>query len=78
MYTIYKIYLQYHILVVAQSMLVNSIQQLQIQVSMVETLHHISEHKGQYCHKLVTLTVQLLLVLLRPMHRSNIVTYTYY
>lgn len=50
-------------------MLVNSTQQLQTQVNMVEILHHISEHKGQYCHKLVTLIVQLLLLLLHPTYK---------
>lgn len=59
-------------------MLINSTQQLQIQVSMVEILHHISEHKGQCYHKLATLIVQLLLLLLHPIYKYyNIYTYIY-
>lgn len=51
-------------------MLINSTQQLQTQVNMVEILHHTSEHKGQYCHKLVILIVQLLLLLLHPIYKD--------
>lgn len=45
---------------------------------MVEILHHISEHKGQCYHKLATLIVQLLLLLLHPIYKHyNIYTYIY-
>lgn len=40
---------------------------------MVEILHRISEHKGQYCHRLVILVVQLLLAPHHPIHTSNII-----